>query len=377
LLVTLDPGSASSWRAVASELAALDGARVVASWFMASLGEQCLVVEAPVGLEAGELARLVRRRPRVSGASAVTQYRVLGGAAPAEDPYSHLQRFAGVLGLSVAHRHATGAGVRVAIIDTGIDVEHPDLAGSIERANDFVGKGAGFTADIHGTAVAGVVAARAGNGIGVSGVAPEAKLWALKACWQEAPGSVAAICDSYTLAQALDAALVGGVRVLNLSLEGAQDPLIERLVDEAIRRRIAVVAAAEGDPPGFPASIPGVIAVHVWAGESPVIVEERPAPRGSLVAPAIDVLTTVPRGGYDFFSGSSFAAAQASGVAALVLELRPGLTSEELGKLLLESAVPVTQVGSGRTLRRLDACAAVASVTGAADCKVEASPGDF
>jgi len=373
VLVTLDPASAGAWRAVAKEMAAVDGVRLVASWFLASLGEQCLVVEAPADVGGEEAAHRLARWPRVSGASAVKRYRVLATSSP--DPYAHLQRFASLIRLDQAHRRATGAGVTVAIVDTGIDVEHPDLAGSVTQANDFVGRGTGFTVDVHGTAVAGVVAARMDNGIGVSGVAPQASLWALKACWQEPPGGVAAVCDSYTLAQALDAAIVGGTRVLNLSLEGPPDELVERLILAALRRNVTVVAAAEGEPAGFPASVPGVVAAYAWSGESSVREEEQRLPADALVAPAVDVLTTVPRGGYDFFSGSSFAAAQASGVAALVLELRPELSPSEVSALLIDSARPMADPGSGQSLRLLDACNAVASAARSGVCDAAATGG--
>jgi hypothetical protein len=370
VLVTLRAGSEARWRTIARELTALTGARLEASWLMASLGEQCLVFAAPGGRSADEVAGRLRPHPEVSGASPVQRFRVLGEpAAGLGDPYRHLQTMYGELRLAPAHRVATGRGVAVAVVDTGLDLEHPELARRIAGARDFVrGRGGSFTTDLHGTAVAGLIAAEAGNGIGIAGVAPEAELWALKACWQEAPQMRSAVCDSYTLAQALDFALTSGVRIVNLSLTGAPDLLLERLLEAARLRGTLVVAAAEGDPPSFPASAAGVLAVHGWAGESPVTAGAPRVPDDALVAPGVDLLTTVPRGGYDFFSGSSFAAAQASGVAALLLERHPGLAPEEIARLLRASAVPVVS-GENLAALKLDACAALALAGGRGSCE--------
>jgi hypothetical protein len=363
LLATLRAGSEALWRDVARELSNLHRVELAASWFMASLGEQCLVLEAPPGTSAEEIARRLAHHPRLSGATPVGRFRVVAGAGG--DPYLHLQHFAARIRLSAAHRFATGRGVTVAVVDTGLELEHPELAGRVARASDFVERGS-FTSDVHGTAVAGVLAASADNGIGIVGVAPEAVLWALKACWQEPPAARTAVCDSYTLAQALDAAIVAGARVLNLSLAGEPDALIERLVRVALGRGIVVVAAAEGDPPAFPASIDRVLAVHAWNEAGPIRADAPPVPGTALVAPGSEILTTVPRGSFDFLSGSSFAAAQASGVAALVLEARPELGAAEVGELLRSSAAPVPG-----GVRMLDACAAVTQARGGGDCEAD------
>jgi subtilisin family serine protease len=357
ILVTLTAGSERLWRGVAGELAQLDGVRVVAAWFVQSLGEECLILEAPTGSAVERVAEHLGSHPRVSGVSPVRRYRLLG--APGADPYVPLQIVASTLQLEQAHRLATGRGVRVALIDTGIDLQHPDLAGRVARVADFVSQPAGkFAADIHGTEVAGVLAATGGNGIGLVGVAPGAELWALRACWPESPGAREAVCDSYSLLQALDFAVTAGAQVINLSLAGPRDVLLERVVREAVRRGIVVVAAAEGDPPSFPASVQGVVAVYAWTEARPVAADAPAVPSGALAAPGVDVLTTIPGGGYDFVSGSSFSAAQASGVAALLLERDPKLRPAEIAARLAASAVEQRDAPTG-AVRLLDALAAV------------------
>lgn len=365
ILITLTPGSERQWRGLGSELAQLEGVRVLASWFVRSLGEQCLILQAPNAGTVERVAERLARHRRISGAAPVRRYRLLG--VPAADPYLPLQVVVSTLQLEQAHRLATGRGVHVALIDTGLDLQHPDLLGRVTRVANFAAETAGkFPPDAHGTEVAGVLAATGGNGIGLVGVAPGAELWALRACWPETPGAREAVCDSYSLLQALDFAVAAGAQVINLSLAGPPDELLERVVREAIRRGIVVVAAAEGDPPSFPASVPGVVAVYAWTEARPIAADAPAVPAGALAAPGIDVLTTVPGGGYDFVSGSSFSAAQASGVAALLLERDPKLRPDQIATLLAASAVERSDAPAG-AVRLLDAFAAVTDENRRAD----------
>jgi len=354
LLVTLRPGAESRWRAIAGQLEELYSIRTLAAWYMRSLGEQCLVLATPPWLSPERIATRLGHHPDVSGAVVQHRFHVLGGP---RDPYATLQREAVGMDLESVHRTATGAGVSIAIVDTGIDVTHPELAGQVIRAIDIAGHERGsFTGEFHGTAVGGVIAASADNGIGGAGISPDARLWSLRACWQEEePGSRAAACDSYTLAQALDVAIVDTARVINLSLAGEPDALIERLVRRAVAGGAAVVVAAEGDPPSFPASIDGVIPVYSEASSRIRSGLRRDPPASALVAPGVDLLAPVPGSGYDFVSGSSFAAAWVSGFAALLIEADPGLSAEEIAALLREAT---SDSGPG-TARRLDPCAAL------------------
>ena len=366
LLVTLPAGSERLWRQVALDITQLTALRLDASWFMASIGQQCLVFQLPADRDAERVARLVTSVPHVAGAQPTQTYRLLG--APGNDPYLHLQSAATVLHLAPAHRLATGKGVKVALIDTGVDFEHPDLRERIASAENFVDHGnRTFTRDSHGTAVAGVRAAQAGNGIGIVGVAPEADLLALKACWPESAGSRSALCDSYTLARALDFAITRGAQVINLSLAGPFDALLALQIQAALARRIVVVAAAEGSDGGFPASLPGVLGVRgvdLTVAAAPLEADSGKGPR--LAAPDVDLLTTAPAGTYDFFSGSSFAAAQASGVAALLLEREPKLGAEQIARLIVDSAhaLPASGAGDPSPLLVLDACATLAAALG-------------
>ncbi len=380
VMVTYPPAPPTIWARNTQEIARDYRLGIVYSWTLSTLGEQCVVFQLVHG-SARDLVRRLASDPRVGTAQLLETFHTeaagIAGTAggPGNARYSHLQHSAQTLHLDQAHRWATGKGIRVAVVDTGVDVGHPDLRGRVSKAQSFVDRGErSFTTDIHGTAVAGLIAATAGNDQGIVGVAPGAEIYALKACWQEPPGAREAVCNSYTLAKAVDFAISQGAQVLNFSLAGPQDPLLGRLIGHALSKGIVVVAADGGGPArSFPASYQGVIgilgsddtrsgpAVAVGHGVS------------TLAAPSVDILTTVPHGSYDFLSGSSFAAAQVSGVAALLLERNPKLTPPELAAILRRTAHPLAPPAAGPltgpVIGQVDACAAVASLAGTGGCE--------
>lgn len=363
VMVTYPPAPPSLWAKTTAELAQNYGLRTVWSWTMSSLGEQCVVFEVPRGKTVHEIVRRLSSDPRVGSAQPVETFHVQGGT----DPYAHLQHSSQALRLDQAHRWATGKGVKVAVVDTGVDFDHPDLRGRVIMAQSFVDRGERtFTTDIHGTAVAGLIAASANNDVGIVGVAPGAEIYALKACWQQPPASRDAVCNSYTLAKAVDFAISKNVQVLNFSLAGPPDPLLGRLIGRALSRGIVVVAADGGKPSlDFPASYQGVIGILGSDGfQRGVTTPAGGKPLSMLAAPSVDVLTTAPHAAYDFFSGSSIAAAQVSGIAALLLEKSPRLTPAELAAVIRKTARPLAP----SPIAQVDACAAVASVAGGGRC---------
>jgi len=369
VMITLAPAPPPIWEQITRDLERTYRLRTLFAWSMQSLGERCIVFEAPADRPIEALLRRLSSDPRVELAQPVQRFATQGSHAPSlQVP---LQHSAQVLRLAQAHRWATGKGVRIAVIDTGVDVEHPELRGQIVKIGNFVELGGradpSFNSDIHGTAVAGVIAAALNSDLGLVGVAPQAQVFALKACWQERPGAREAVCDSYTLSKAIDFAITQGAQVLNFSLAGPPDPMIAKLVAAALRRGIVVVAADGPDPArSFPATQRGVLGV---AGSDDLQGRLRfPARRlaaGTLAAPGVDILTTVPHGHYDFFSGASFAAAQVSGVVALLLEREPKLTPVEVAALFHRTAhlIPASS-GDPASIDQIDACAALAASLG-------------
>ena len=348
---------------VAARLAKAYGLRRVDEWPIQALDVHCVVYEVPPGRPLEEVLERLRRDVRVESAQPMNIFRVMAQAY--DDPYLDLQHGLQSMQIESAHDWADGDGVRVAIVDTGVDVSHPELEGRIAAAENFVDDDARrFTTDVHGTAVAGVIASAANNGIGIVGVAPAVRILALKACWAEETGSIPAYCTTFTLAKALSYAIARRPHVLNLSLAGPADPLLARLLARAIERGIVVVTASApeaGSEAVFPAAMDRVIAVTT------AVAGTVPGRRGlpALNAPGDEVFTTVPHGAYDFLSGSSLAAAHVSGLVALLLEHDRSLPTERIVALLRETG--------GETARGVNGCRALIRLLGSGGCP-EPSP---
>ena len=342
-----------------AEAAAIErdyGLREVAAWPIAPLQVHCLALQLPAGASREELLARLARDPRVRLAQPLQTFGTLAagaagaaGATGYNDPYVGLQRGFARIDAGEAQRWSRGEGVKVAVIDTGMDSAHPDLQGRVEAERNFVDDDARqFGADRHGTEIAGVIAADANNREGIVGIAPGVRILALKACWQLRPGGDGAQCNSFTLAQALTIAIESDARVINLSLGGPADPLLQQLVAYAVKRGIVVVGAVppDGRVDGFPVGVPGVIAVDTI---------ERPAAAAVLHAPGREVLTLTPGGHYDFVSGSSLAAAHVSGAAALLLAVNGRLDAAAIQGLLSRSSA-----ADGSGVAAINVCAALA-----------------
>lgn len=339
----------------------------IAAWPITTLGVHCVVFEIAPNRSVHEVMERLSRDKRVESVQRMHRFRVLN------DPYYRLQKGLRLMRIEAAHQWASGRNITVAIIDTGVDFDHPDLKGQITDSEDFVPDDqSAFVDDIHGTAVAGVIAAIADNGEGIVGIAPDSRLIALKACWPQMRDAPAAVCSSFTLAKALDRVIALKPNILNLSLTGPHDPLLTRLVHKGMEQGIVVVAADPGlvhyvDDDKFPASIHGVIAVRAANSRSRT---DQESSDSQIVAPGSDILTTFPHDGYNFLSGSSLAAAQVSGVVALLLELKPDLSATRLKKILRSASDNVAPVSLPESAKIVNACAAIAKIRRSVTCDV-------
>jgi subtilisin family serine protease len=340
-------------RRIADRLAHSHGLALIGDWPMPLVGVDCFIMIAPPGRSTDEAAKRLSLDPAVSWAEPVRLYKG-EGSRPSKgsgDPLFQAQPAAREWRLADLHEIATGRNVTVAVIDSAVERTHPDLIGQIVLSENFVADHP-TSGENHGTGVAGVIAAVADNGIGIAGVAPGARLMALRACWQAKAASAESpttVCDSLSLAQALHFAIEHNAGVVNLSLAGPTDPLLARLIDVAIARRLTVVAAFDPDMPhgGFPASHAGVVAV---ADESMTV-----AAPGVYLAPGRDVPTTEPGGRWFLVDGSSYAAAHVSGLFALLREHTRAIA-------------PLTLVLGDEGSRRVDACASLLRVVGPCHC---------
>ena len=342
-------------RQIAERLANQYGLKIIDGWPMPALGVDCFVMEAPGNASLAQIVEKLSLDPRVESAQSMQLFRVLAY----NDPLYPLQPSAKAWHLDELHKITTGRRVRVAEVDTGVDASHPDLIGQVAVARNFV-DGRRDVAESHGTAIAGIIAARADDGIGIAGIAPEAKFLALRACWQTAAsGDAAAFCSSFTLAKALQFALDENAQVINLSLGGPRDRLLERLLDTALSRGITIVGAVDPEVGngGFPASHRGVLAV---AGDDGHDVAE-----GILLAPGRDIPTTMAGQKWGFVTGSSYAAAHVTGLVALLRELAPDLRPQQLREALAPRALRGA-VDNRRVI--VDACEAVRRTAGTCAC---------
>jgi hypothetical protein len=237
------------------------------------------------------------------------------------------------LHLLEAHMLAHGANVRVAVVDSGIDIGHPELANSILESFDALGSSEGQ--HVHGTGIAGAIAAHAK----LTGSAPAAQLLAIRAFGAGANGAQS---NSYVILKALDYAVSHGARIINMSFAGPKDALIERGIAAVASRNIVMVAAAGNagakSPPLYPAANPNVIAVSATDAQDHLFSASNRGSYVAVAAPGVDVFLPAPDDKYQVTSGTSFSAAYVSGLLALMLERNPALQPEELRTILMRTA---------------------------------------
>lgn len=349
-------------RADAARLAREHGLVEVSAWTITALGWRCMLYEIDANADREQvLAELasdgrVRLAQPLQGFETLTSTSAEAPQAPFNDPYLALQTGFAAIAAGSAQQLSRGENVRVAVIDTGIDIQHPDLAGQVRATQDLVGiEGARPATERHGTEVAGVIAAIANNGLGIVGVAPAVDLRGYRACWPMANGSAAARCNSFTLAKAIAAAIRDRAQVINLSLGGPHDPLLSALLEHAMDAGAIVVGAVDtrAAKAGFPVDTQGVIAItdaHAATQASQTV----------LRAPGTDILTLEPGGSFDYASGSSLATAHVSGIAALLLQVAPRIGSDEVFTFLRDSSDADGSVNACRAVR--------AASKGAIDC---------
>lgn len=257
----------------------------------------------------------------------------------------------------------TGQGVVVAVIDTGVDYTHPDLDNNIwinadEIADDGVDNdGNGYIDDVlgwnfvednndpmdtdgHGTHVSGTIAAE-NNDFGVTGVAYDANIMVLRALGDEGGTNA-------DIAEAIYYAVNNGAQVINLSLGGPDSPEIEAALAYAASHNVLTVSASgnEGSPvPGYPAAHATEYGLAVGAVDSNGTVADFSNGAGTdsdmqfVVAPGVEILSTLPGNDYGELDGTSMAAPHVSGVAALMLSANPNLTAEEIQSIIVQTAV--------------------------------------
>lgn len=362
VLAVVPVDSSGGEEAAAKKLAASFGLSVVEVYPLASLNAALVTYSLPPGSDVQAKVNALEKDTLLAQPDFL--YRTAG--TESTDLLTQLQYGRKLIHADQVVAPITGQGVKVAIIDTGIDAGHPAISGKVAEQMDFTGKG--FTPDVHGTLLAGIIAGEQKNSSSISGVSPGVQILGIKACQPVEQSSAEAQCWSSTLAKSLDYAIQDKARVMNLSLGGPSDKLLRRLIDAAIKHGAVVVAAAgNGGPHGvanYPAALPNVVAVTAVDAKEQLYPEATEGEFIQVAAPGVEIVSTSPGGKLMVSSGTSMATAFVSGTAALLIQQNPPLSPAALQSLLQRTAKHLgppgksPQFGSGL----IDACQALAEL---------------
>lgn len=324
---------------------------------LADDGESLLSVEVPES----EVAQASEQIASVESAARVERSAKFELLRRPRDPQFRLQRgYLNQIRVPRAWNRTTGSSdVLVAVVDSGVAADHPDLRGKIVGRLNAVNGGTVITdLDGHGTAVASVAAASTSNRSGIAGVGWRSSLLAAKV--SDSAGQI----WGDAVARGIRWATEQGADVINLSLGSTQDdPFVRRAVADAVSAGVVVVAAVSNaglTRPVYPAAYPGVLSVGATSGPRLAPFSD---PTGVVAAPGVALRAAVP-GGYRRVEGTSFAAAIVSGQAALLRAAAPDFSAARITRLIANSARVVGPVAA--RANRVDVFASVRRASGVA-----------
>jgi subtilisin family serine protease len=242
--------------------------------------------------------------------------------------------------LQDAHAIAKGGNIKIAVIDSGIDAEHPELAGAI--AGNFDTLKPPFAPHAHGTAIAALIAGHSR----LMGSAPAASILAIRAF---DPATSGAEATTFNILKGIDWSVAQRANIINMSFAGPADPAIHRALEAAHKKGIVLIAAAGNagakSPPLYPAADPNVIAVTATDATDQLFKGSNRGRHIAVAAPGVDILVAVPNGGYEISTGTSYSAAEVSGIVALALQRKTDLTPVAVRNLLLSTAKDLGKAG--------------------------------
>jgi len=242
------------------------------------------------------------------------------------------------IGADVAiSKNDTGQSVRIAVLDTGIDYNNPDLRHAYYGGYDFVNNDSDpYDDNGHGTFVAGVIAGTIDGQKGSLGASPDVEMYAVKVIGADGSGSIR------NLVKGVQWAMDHNVSIICMSLSiSYNNPTLKEVLNEAYNRGILLVAAAgnTGGKVTYPARYETVIAVGSVDSNDKVAKNSATGPEVEVVAPGVNINSTLPGGRYAVWSGTSFAAGYVTGALALLLSAHPGINNEGIRSLLNNGAV--------------------------------------
>ncbi len=320
------------------------------------------VIEVPHGSEKA-LANKLKHNPHFKFAELDERVEV---SATTNDPYLGSEWHIGKMGVNSAWDKTQGAGVTIAILDSGIDAGHPDFAGRLVAGYNSYDNNTN-TADVcgHGTKAAGSAAAALNNGIGVAGVAGQARIMPVRIAYNNS-GS----CYAYfsTMASGVTWAADHGARVVNISYANVPTSSAVQSAANYLKGKGGLLFVSAGNYNRDEGFTPTDTMIPVSATDS---ADNRASfsSYGSFVAlsaPGAGIYTTVQGGGYGAVNGTSFASPVAAAVAALVMSANPSLSADQVKSILFTTAVDLGAAGRDIYFGygRVNAAAAVAKATG-------------
>jgi serine protease len=335
------------WQAVAAEqdkttaaariVAAAQHAPVRVVTVQDQAGRPVITTTTVTGQAAASLARHAAADPTVLALDVDTRASALGVS---NDPYRSTQWALDALGAETVNDRHDANGVTVAVIDSGVQADHPDLSGVVLSGIDYVSTGGNGSADGngHGTHVAGIVAAIAGNGVGVAGFAHHARILPVRVLDSTGSGW------SSDIAKGIVYAADHGARIANLSLGApATSSTMESAISYAVGRGTLVVAAAgnerqRGNSPSYPAASANALAVAATDSSGATASFSNTGNYVRLAAPGVSILSTWKGSGYTSASGTSMASPYVSAVAAILASAEPSATPAQLTAALTTTA---------------------------------------
>lgn len=334
------------------------------------LGTSLYRFRIPSGRSVDDVVASLAREPGVETSQPNWRYTLDDGAtaalpvdaarsAPAAERTTLPQYARELIEARKANEISRGTGILIAVIDTGIEEDHPEIAGSIaSRFNTFPSQA--IVPDTHATAIASIIAAKRE----LAGIAPDARILSVQAFTPttdkpSASGQPAAVPrqrdggrgTSQRIVTGLDWSLMRGARIVNMSFSGPPlDVLASKMIAKGVEAGVIFVAAAGNGgpsaPPAYPAADPAVVAVTAIDDRKSLYTHANIGPYIDVAAPGVDVMAAAIGGTYDLASGTSFAAAHVSAVIALVLDQSPGLGRDRIVARVKEAALDLGPPGA-------------------------------
>ncbi|WP_433826373.1 S8 family peptidase [Actinoplanes sp. CA-015351] len=344
-------------------------ARVVSTTLDESGRPVVTVQEATNKADAAKIVEKAQKAKNAVGVEIDAPVKALG-VPTGSDTYRSQQWDFTKMNVANAWQKSTGAGVTVAVIDTGVDANHPDLAANVLSGYDAIANTAGKSTDAngHGTHVAGTIAAVTGNNVGISAIAPDVKILPVKVLDAKGSGYMS------DTAEGIIWAADNGAQVINMSLgSSAKVAAVTNAISYARSRGVTVVAAAgnsraSGSPTNYPAADEGVIGVAATDSADKVASYSNAGSYVDVAAPGSAILSTYPTAlgnAYMNMNGTSMASPHVAAAAALLKAYNSALTPDQIQAALEKSAVDLGTAGKDTDFGygRIDAAAALAAVT--------------